>query len=233
MDLVSTAVSFLSNARVKGNSEDQKRFFLISKGLTPHEIDMAIDFAKRGVHPASSSRAATLAADGAHPLHRFDQMSGSAAPAVPHVFRHDIHYDFPGSFAMTRALVPSLLLFSGLVYGAYLLLRRWRVWMWGERKHPLLQVQECLQQLTVMQDSLSRRIDQLEQSILSSMRRELESLVRPTAQEVAAVAEIKKELASIKSLLLGRKQFPESPSLTASAACIPSWQMTDDSKERQ
>lgn len=225
-DLLSTAVSFLLNPRVKSNSEDQKRMFLMRKGLTPHEVDQAIDFANRGI-PFPSSRMPDPAYSGAvHPLDRFHQ-----PPA--HLYRHEIQYQYPGTFAMTRALVPSFIVVSGLFYGLYLLYRRFQHLLFGEQrqKHPLLQVQDSLQQLTALCESLNKSIHDMEENIVSKMRKEMESLTRPSAQEVAAVSEIKKELASVKALLLGRKQFPESPSLTQ--ASIPAWQMTDESKERQ
>lgn len=227
-DLLSTAVSFLLNPRVKGNSEDQKRMFLIRKGLAPHEIDVAIDYANRGIlFPSHSVDGGTDSLQRLHP----QQYLPSPAAAV---YRHEIQYQYPGTFAMTRALVPSFILVSGLFYGFYLLYRRFQHLLFGQeekKKHPLVQVQESLQQLTVICESLNRSIHELEDNIVSKVRKEMESLTRPSPQEVAAVSEIKKELASVKALLLGRKQFPESPSLTQ--ASIPAWQMTDESKERQ
>lgn len=227
-DLLSTAVSFLLNPRVKGNSEDQKRMFLIRKGLAPHEIDLAIDYANRGM--AFPSRAVDCGTDALNPVRGLPHLPPPLSP----IYRHEIQYQYPGTFAMTRALVPSFILVSGLFYGFYLLYRRFQHLLFGEvekKKHPLVQVQESLQQLTVICESLNRSIHELEDNIVSKVKKEMESLTRPSPQEVAAVSEIKKELASVKALLLGRKQFPESPSLTQ--ASIPAWQMTDQSKERQ
>ena len=229
-DLLSKAVSFLLNPRVRGNSEDQKRVFLIWKGLTPHEIDLAIDFANRGV--PFPSRMVDGGSGEVYPLDQFHQQQHLPAPAA-HLYRHEIQYQYPGTFAMTRALVPSFIVVSGLFYGLYLLYRRFQHLLFGDQqqKHALVQVQESLQQLTVICESLNKSIHEMEDNIVAKMRKEMESLTRPSAQEVAAVSEIKKELASVKALLLGRKQFPESPSLTQ--ASIPAWQMTDESKERQ
>lgn len=203
--------------------------FLIRKGLTPHEIDLAIDYANRGI--SFPSRTTSISGyEAAHPLERFHQQHLLPSSQL---YRHEIMYQYPGTFAMTRSLVPSFIVVSGLFYGLYLLYRRFQHLLFGEdqKKHPLVQVQESLQQLTVICESLNKSIHELEDNIVCKMRKEMESLTRPSPQEVAAVSEIKKELASVKALLLGRKQFPDSPSLTQ--ASIPAWQMTDESKERQ
>lgn len=225
-DLVSTAISFLMNERVRNKSEDQKRIFLIRKGLTAHEMDVAIDCASRGLPPPTSRIPDNGSSE--RSLHHFGPERTS-----PQVYRHEILYQYPGTFAMTRALVPSLVLMSGLFYGLYLLYRRFQHLLFARKqeKHPLLLVQETLQQLTDVCDSLNKNVRELEDKIVIRLRNEMQSMSRPSADELAAVNEIKKELASVKALLLGRKQFPESPPL--SQVSIPAWQLTDESKERQ
>lgn len=227
-DLVSTAISFLLNERVRDKSEDQKRIFLIRKGLTAEEIEVAIDCASRGL-PLTSRIPDKRSSGGS--LHHLDHERNSCVS--PQVYRHEILYQYPGTFAMTRALVPSFILMSGIFYGLYLLYRRFQhlIFPRKQEKHPLLLVQEALQQLTDVCDSMNKSIRELEENIVTRMRNEMQSLTRPSAEAQAAVNEIKKELSSIKALLLGRKQFPESPPLTQ--VSIPAWQMTDESKDRQ
>lgn len=226
---MSTAASFLLNARVRDKSEDEKRLFLIRKGLTPHEIDVAIDCATRRVAVPSRFPDSRSAGGSLHALDQFHQQSCTS----PQLFRHEILYQYPGTFAMTRALVPSLIIMSGLFYGLYLLYQRLQHLLFGHKqeKHPLLLVQEGLQQLTDICETLNKNVRDIENNIVIRVRQEMESLSRPSAEERAALNDMKKELASVKALLLGRKQFPESPSL--SQVSIPAWQMADESKDRQ
>merc|ERR1712106_1282618 len=46
-ELVKTAVKFLENSRVQSSTEEMKREFLVKKGLTEAEIDMAFSTASQ------------------------------------------------------------------------------------------------------------------------------------------------------------------------------------------
>lgn len=230
--VVATAVTFLSNPRVQQNTEEKKRLFLASKGLTAQEIDVAIEYAKRGIPFFTHNNNTSL-----DPIYQFHEKNGIPMVNIPPVMRHEFLYQNSsvGTMALSRALVPSLLITYGICYGIYWLYNRFLKQLFVGReeekaKHPLVQVQESIQQLMILSESLNNGLQQLEDNIVFRLKKEMESLYRPTVQEVTAVSEIRKEVASVKALLLGRKQFPESPAIPAA---IPAWQLTDDSKERQ
>ena len=239
---MATAVTFLSNPRVQQNSEEKKRQFLMSKGLTAHEIDVAIEYAKRGIPFFTHTNNASL-----DPIYQFHEKNGIPMVNIPPVMRHEFLYQNSsvGTMALSRALVPSLLITYGICYGIYWMYNRFLKQLFVGReeegaekaKHPLVQVQESIQQLMMLSESLNNGLQQLEDNIVFRLKKEMESLYRPTVQEVtASVTEIRKEVASVKALLLGRKQFPDSPAPTSGnmlPAKIPDWQLTDDSKERQ
>lgn len=223
--MVSTAVNFLLNPRVKSNSVGDKRHFLIRKGLTNEEIDVALDYASKGipfVAPISS-----------HPTYL--QSSGLPSHFAPTHLHQQVHYQYsmPGPFMMTRAIMPSFMMMSGIIYGLYVFYKHYiEPRLFGIQKHPYTVIQEQLTQLTELIKTVNESIKKMEDNIVDRLKKDLEAASKPSVEEVAAWKDIKKELASIKSLLLGRKQFPEAP-IPSHQASIPSWQLTDDIKERQ
>lgn len=229
-EVVSTAVSFLLNPRVRRNPEDAKRHFLLKKGLTLQEIEIALKHASQGI-PYSLATVTSMQ----NSLQPPTVSTGPSHPFLPvgatH-FHQQVHYEYPGTFAMTRALIPSIAVASSIFYGLYLL---WKNYLepriYGRKKHPLVLIQENLMKLQETIDLLNVSMKQMEVNIVDKLRKEIESKARPSPQETAAIDSIKKELSSIKSLLLGRKQFPEAPMHQKS---IPSWQLTDEvAKDRQ
>lgn len=227
-DVVSTAVNFLLDPRVRITTEVEKRHFLLKKGLTLQEIDAAIKHAGLGI--PYSIKTSLTSFPNTHVL--------SNRPYLPTVgpthFHQQVHYGYPGAFVMTRALVPSIAIASSLFYGLYLLWKKYLepiIYGHNNKKHPLVLIQENLTKLQETIDLLNVSVKQLEVNIVDKMKQEIESKARPSPQETAAIDSIKKELSSIKSLLLGRKQFPEAPVHQKS---IPSWQLTDEeAKDRQ
>lgn len=172
---------------------------------------------------------------------------------------------------LTQALVPSLAILTGLAAAVYLFYKQYiEPYFFGtpkqRPKHPLVVVTENVDKLTKSVDSLKESLVTFEQSIKRSMEESVGKIImeftsRRTPGSGSAssdeVAAVKKEVQSLKSLLLSRNQFPESPIVSfiqqTSAALngktngdgssppmaqspppsIPSWQLTDELKEEE
>lgn len=232
-DVISTAVSFLLNPQVKGRSHEEKRHFLLHKGLTFPEIDLAMESANQGLPYSVMMMKQQQSSGHNHNLSLLPSSHQHYPPSGPTHFHHNVHYDYPGAFVMTRALIPSIAVASSFLYGLYLLWKKYlEPRIFGHQKHPLVLIQENLMKLQETVELLNSTMKQLEVNIVDQLKKEIESNARPSPQERAETESLKKELASIKSLLLGRKQFPEAP-IPSHQASIPSWQLTDEAKDRQ
>jgi len=206
---------------VRGTSTEEKRLFLFQKGLSIKEVEVALEAAGRGI-----------------PYTQHRMVHQSLPPALPpQQYTTHLHYEYPGAFAMTRALVPSIAIASSFLYGLYMVWKRFlEPRLYGSRKHPLVLIQENLVKMQETLDLLNNGLKQLEVNIVEKLKKELESKTRPSPVEEAAIESIKKELSSIKALLLGRKQFPEAPTTLPTIkdhpVSIPSWQLTEEVKDR-
>lgn len=269
-DLVSTAVSFLLNPQIRNNPIEKKRSFLVNKGLTINEINMAFEWADKGIpyQPMVNQ----------HQPHHVPIIR-QPPPMIPYPnfngpYPGNNQYSSPGVWLLTRALVPSLALLTGIAAAIYLFYKQFvEPYFFGPQKskpkHPLVVVTENVDKLTKSVDTLKGSLVTFEQSIKRSMEESVGKVImeitsRRTVGSGAAssdeVASVKKEVQSLKALLLSRNQFPESPIVSfiqqTSAALngttngkgssdgsppmaqspppsIPSWQLTDESKEEE
>ncbi len=203
-NMVSTAVSFLLNPRVINSPLTQKRTFLLKKGLSLEEIDLAIDRATHSSQPFIQNN---------------DNNRSIIPPPVS--LRSS-----PSFFIRSTNLMTSVALFGGFLYGAYVFYKKYIEPLLFEdkepKKHPFVTIQEQLNQLSNAMTLLQTNISTIESNIKKQIEAELVLIKSP--QDVT-LHELKTELSSIKALLLNRRQFAATP-----IPSIPLWQM-DSNKD--
>lgn len=197
-DLVMTAVSFLLNPKVINNSLINKRTFLLKKGLTSDEIDIAIEKSINQSRLCSNSNPQT------------NEMMMANQPTF---------------WSTTRLIVSPLAFISLAAYGSYYVYKRFvEPKLFGTKHEPIDHVQNEIEELVTSVKNLERSLQTLESDFQSSLERFLISSSRPNPVECAAINDLKTEICSIKSLLLNKNQFPLTLS---SSSSIPSWQLSD------
>ena len=185
------------------------------KGLTSDEVDYAIECASNGqaYHPTLDS--------GTEPgLYR------------PIPYPNPV-YQPPGLWMVTESLAPAVALVAGIAYGVYLIYKNYiEPLLFGQKKHPLLLIMEGINRLSETVDKLNEGLVSIELNIRKQIEKDLALNSRPTPAEKAALNDLKKEILSVKTLLLNRKNFPEAP-IPSQSVSIPEWQMADEPKDRQ
>ncbi len=208
-NMVSTAVSFLLNPRVINSPLTQKRTFLLKKGLSLEEIDLAIDRATHSSHSSVSQP--------------FIQNNDNNRSIIPLPLSPP---SSPSFFIRSTNFMTSVALFGGFLYGAYVFYKKYIEPLLFEdkepKKHPFVTIQEQLNQLSNAMTLLQTNISTIESNIKKQIETEL--LLIKSPQEVT-IHELKTELSSIKALLLNRRQFAATP-----IPSIPLWQM-DSNKD--
>ncbi|XP_032819504.1 peroxisomal membrane protein PEX14-like isoform X2 [Petromyzon marinus] len=199
--LVDTAFKFLKNPRVAGSPPNIQRAFLRKKGLTDVEIEDV--FLRAGVHRGTSL---------AHAQHL------AQSPAGPPASRHSWRWRDVGALSAVIAAIG---------FG----INRLYKWLAAVRAAEAQRLTDVESTVSAMAASLTHAVTQLQTSVagthelLSRQQKQLERLTDDTAVSKASgplLADLRTEIASIKGLMLGRKQFPCPPN---SAAILPSWQL--------
>ncbi|CAG2164766.1 unnamed protein product [Oppiella nova] len=207
-DMVNTAVNFLLNERVADSPLHQKRTFLLRKGLSLEEIDAAIDRSTR-----------------VRPLETHKPIAGNNTHAM--INGPQIQPLMPSFLVRSTQLMSSVALFGGFLYGAYVLYKRFIEPMIFERQrkpHPYVAIQQQLDQLSKAMTLLQTNVSSIETNIKRQIESELRLMKAP---EDVTLHELKTELASIKALLVNRRQFAATPQ-----AGIPLWQMNDQKTDK-
>lgn len=216
-NLVSTAVYFLQNPKVAQNPLNHKRLFLLKKGLSNEEIDLAIERASN----LASAPTPTSTPTPSSSVVQIPQNYALPAPMPPQYFIPN-----PSIWARTTNLAASLAIISGFVYSAYTVYKKYiEPKLFGEeqvKKHPLIIIQEQLDQLTEAIKSLENNMAKIELNIKKQIEYEV-AQYKP--QQDVSLVELKNELASIKALMLNRKQFAPTPT-------IPSWQLEGEKQNK-
>ena len=216
-ELINVAINFLLNPKIKSSPLFQKRQFLAEKGLTRDEIDVAIDRFLVYVSNESSLP--------------FNQNSVNYRQSFPPLYSH-AHPPpvtaaalVPSFWLLTRAITPPAILVGSALYGLY--------WLYVNYIHPLLYgripssteiLKEEIRRISDQLGKLQLDITRIEYSIKSNFDHELAmaSSTGAGAAEIAAIGELKSEIASIKAMILSQDRFPSTPS---SSLSIPSWQL--------
>ena len=209
-NLVKTAVEFLKNPKVSGSPISPKREFLKKKGLTEDEINKAFKLA---------SVDATVDQDVVH-----NSSDYTVVPIPPRqVYPYLQTYPYQLTpFQKIKEFFNTAALIGATVYCVY--------WFYKKFIKPLLFGRK-------KKDSIQDSVNELDKTIQNSMKDVKQSIskVEDDVQKLTQshsidpiipqlVQELKQDLASLKSLLLSRKQFPSAPASVPSIS-IPSWQL--------
>ncbi|XP_017053236.1 peroxisomal membrane protein PEX14 [Drosophila ficusphila] len=199
--LITTAVSFLQNTKVRHTTLIQKQQFLRSKGLTAPEIQLACE------------RAGVFTQDPNNPNHSPNTVIsiGSQLQALQ---------PQPTVFGRIREIIHSAALFSGVVYAVYLFWKKYIApYLFGKPKRK--PVDEALDDIDKKVDSrtndLNKEISAVRDLITSQQREHSQQLNREFSN-------FRSDLDAIKGLLLNRKQFA-GPVAPITVPSIPAWQL--------
>uniref|UniRef100_S4RGF1 Peroxisomal membrane protein PEX14 n=1 Tax=Petromyzon marinus TaxID=7757 RepID=S4RGF1_PETMA len=223
---VDTAFKFLKNPRVAGSPPNIQRAFLRKKGLTDVEIEDV--FLRAGVHRGTSL---------AHAQHLAQSPAGP--PASRHCERNLLSRPFHLASWRWRDVGALSAVIAAIGFGIN---RLYKACIEHEHLHSSQEAQRLTDvesTVSAMAASLTHAVTQLQTSVagthelLSRQQKQLERLTDDTAvskvkranthrMKTEPFLNLRTEIASIKGLMLGRKQFPCPPN---SAAILPSWQL--------
>ncbi|XP_029974516.1 peroxisomal membrane protein PEX14 isoform X2 [Salarias fasciatus] len=235
--LITTAVQFLQNPKVRQSPLATRRAFLKKKGLTDEEVELAI------------------------------QRSGSTEevlPVVPVAPPHQLHHAAhlapvplsPAGYRW-RDYGALTIIMAGIAFGFYQLYKKYILPLIMGRREDKQHLQRMESNIAAMSGTLTQTasppskppspsssstlfpvVSQLQQTLASvqelliQQQQKIQELTQElTAAEASSstnrildnqtVAELKAEIASLKGLLLSRRQFPSTPAIPK----IPSWQI--------
>eukprot|EP00794_Sanderia_malayensis_P015327 gene15327-16904_t len=226
---VQTAVKFLQNPKVRVTDFERRISFLKNKGLNEKEIDLALkrsDTEKDKETPYQPAATTSVKASA---------LSGDERPAKVEVQRTS-----PASFISYLA---SVIIGGGIVYSAGYLLQKYIFpYLFDKEENDTKQLQKGIRELTEGVNALSiissysQESFKEQQSLLKSVNDELavtKARVDLVPSDVTNLSDLKTEISSVKGLLLGRRQFPQSPFVAPSGGSpsIPAWQKASSIKK--
>ncbi|XP_068608186.1 peroxisomal membrane protein PEX14 [Brachionichthys hirsutus] len=213
---IATAVKFLQNPKVRESPLATRKAFLKKKGLTDKEVELAIQ-------RSDSTEFLPLVHVG--PPHSIHNPQLVAAPYSPAGYR------WRDYGALTIIMV-------GIAFGFHHLYKKYILPLIMGRREDKKHLQRMESNIEAMSGTLTQTVGQLQQTLvsiqelLSQQQQKIQDLSQERATTEASfstrhfldnqtVAELKAEIASLKGLLLSRKQFPSTPAVPK----IPSWQI--------
>ncbi|XP_015592724.1 peroxisomal membrane protein PEX14 [Cephus cinctus] len=208
-NLINTAVKFLQNPKISGSPSEQKQEFLIRKGLTNDEV-------KRAFELASIEKVETSF------IKNQNEFTAIAIPPQPQIHPYyQVQTLQPTLFYKIKEFFNATALIGATVYCVYWLYKKFIApFLFGFKKPKTVE-----DSVTKLDETIQNSMKEVKDSILKvdgdvnrlTQRHSME----PTIPHL--VQELKQDLASLKALLLSRKQFPNAP------ASIPSWQLQPSS----
>ncbi|CAL8323972.1 unnamed protein product [Merluccius merluccius] len=209
--LITTAVKFLQNPKVRQSPLATRRVFLKKKGLTDEEVELAI------LRSGSTEEVLTLS-----PL---------GPPQIVPVTHSPPGYRWRDYSAMAVIMV-------GLAFGLQHLYKKYILPLIVGRREDKQHLQRMESSLAAMSGTLTQTVDQLQQTLASVQQLlvQQQQKMQELSQELTTagsssetfrmldsqtVADLKSEIASLKGLMLSRRQFPATPSMPK----IPAWQI--------
>ncbi|XP_013887883.1 serrate RNA effector molecule homolog [Austrofundulus limnaeus] len=212
--LINTAVKFLENPKVRQTPLATRKTFLKKKGLTDEEVELAIQ--------RSGSTAEVLPLS---PVALQHPPYAAPAPPIPTGYR------WRDYGALTVIMV-------GIAFGFHQLYKKYILPLITERREDKKHLQRMESNIAAMSGTLTQTVTQLQQTLVSVQELLIhqQQKIQELSQELAAaetssstnrildnqtVGDLKAEIASLKGLLLSRKQFPSTPAIPK----IPSWQI--------
>ncbi|XP_047453084.1 peroxisomal membrane protein PEX14 [Mugil cephalus] len=215
--LISTAVKFLQNPKVRQSPLVTRKAFLKKKGLTDEEVELAIQ------RSGSTEEVLPLSPVGPpHPLHATHL---APAPLSP------VGYRWRDYGALTIIMV-------GLAFGFHQLYKKYILPLIMGSREDKKHLQRMESNIAAMSGTLTQTVSQLQQTLASvqELLIQQQQKIQELSQELSAaeassstnrildnqtVGELKAEIVSLKGLLLSRRQFPSTPTIPK----IPSWQI--------
>nr|XP_046251954.1 peroxisomal membrane protein PEX14 isoform X2 [Scatophagus argus] len=215
--LITTAVKFLQNPKVRQSPLATRKAFLKKKGLTDEEVELAIQ------RSGSTEEVLPLSAVGPpQPLH---------APQLVPAPHSPTGYRWRDYGALTIIMV-------GIAFGFHQLYKKYILPLIMGSREDKKHLQRMESNIAAMSGTLTQTVSQLQQTLVSiqELLIQQQQRIQELSQELAAaetssstsrildnqtVGELKAEIVSLKGLLLSRKQFPSTPAIPK----IPSWQI--------
>ncbi|XP_061832497.1 peroxisomal membrane protein PEX14 isoform X1 [Nerophis lumbriciformis] len=215
--LISTAVKFLQNPKVRQSPLATRKAFLKKKGLTDEEVDLAI-------HRTGSTEVVLpfRSAGAPHPLDSTHLATVSHSPK-------GLRWRNYGAFTIMMV---------GIAYGCHQLYKKYILPLIMACREDKKHLQRMESNIAAMSGTLTQTVGQLQQTLtsLQELLIQQQQKIQELSQELATaevssatsrivdnqtVGELKAEIVSLKGLLLSRRQFPSTPSVPK----IPSWQI--------
>ncbi|XP_023133059.1 peroxisomal membrane protein PEX14 isoform X1 [Amphiprion ocellaris] len=215
--LITTAVKFLQNPKVRQSPLATRKAFLKKKGLTDEEVELAIQ------RSGSTEEVLPLSPVGPpHPLHATQLAPAPLSPAG---------YRWRDYGALTIIMV-------GIAFGCHQLYKKYILPLIMRSREDKKHLQRMESNIAAMSGTLTQTVTQLQQTLASvqelliQQQQKIQELTQELSTAEASsstnrildnqtVAELKAEIASLKGLLLSRRQFPSTPTIPK----IPSWQI--------
>ncbi|KNC32516.1 hypothetical protein FF38_07284 [Lucilia cuprina] len=209
--LITTAVNFLNNAKVRHTTLLQKQQFLRSKGLTSTEIQMACE--RAGVF-SQDPNAPKVINMGINATQTHAQLA--------------LQQPKPTSLQRLKEVLHSMALLGGVAYAIFMFWKKFlQTFLFGGKKKK--SVDEAL-------NEIDKKVDTRLAEVKTELTQVKESLAREqrdqTQQFMREFNQFKSDLEAIKGLLLNRKQFPSPLTATVGAPSIPAWQLSSSSPRR-
>ncbi|XP_053705125.1 peroxisomal membrane protein PEX14 [Synchiropus splendidus] len=215
--LITTAVNFLQNPKVRQSPLATRKAFLKKKGLSDLEVELAIQ--------RSGSTEEVLPLSPVGPPHPHQ------TPYLVPVAQSPPGYRWRDYGAITFLMV-------GLAFGFHQLYKKCILPLIMGCREDKQHLQRMESNIATMSGTLTQTVGQLQQTLVSlqELLVQQQQGIKELTQELAAaktssannrildsqtVGELKAEIASLKGLLLSRKQFPSTPSVPK----IPAWQI--------
>ncbi|XP_041859616.1 peroxisomal membrane protein PEX14 [Melanotaenia boesemani] len=215
--LITTAVKFLQNPKVRQSPLATRKAFLKKKGLTDEEVELAIQ------RSGSTEEVLPLGPVGLpHPPYATQI---APAPLSPAGYRWRDY----GAIAI---------IMMGIAFGFHQLYKKYILPLIIGSREDKKHLQRMESNIAAMSGTLTQTVSQLQQTLVSvqELLVQQQQRIQELSQELAAaeassstnrildnqtVGELKAEIASLKGLLLSRRQFPSTPAIPK----IPSWQI--------
>lgn len=208
-EMVTTAVKFLQNPRVINTPLAQKQKFLQRKGLTFEEIQAACE------------------RSGAYQHHQ-QQQQQNMAPALPPPLSLSVPYNnsvYPQMpltlFDRIREIVHNIAIFSIVAYFVHKFYVTYiQPFLFGKKKKS---IEDRIQSLD---KDIKKSVADLKQE-LSSVKVEVDKISSGSDSSLnRQLVDLKSDVATVKGLLLSRKQFPSVANSPVVPQSIPAWQMS-------
>ncbi|XP_012282832.1 peroxisomal membrane protein PEX14 [Orussus abietinus] len=212
-NLVNTAAKFLQNPKVLASPLKQKQEFLKRKGLTEEEIQRACELSSTNINYDHISRS----------------QNEFTAISIPYAQRYPPYHGLqpvqPTFFQKVKEFLNATALIGATLYGIYWLYKRFiEPFLFGRKKRKT--VEDSVTDLDkTIQDSMKSMKDSI-----SKVEDDVSKLTQSRSSDLTIpqlVQEVKQDLASLKAMLLSRKQFPSTP------PTIPSWQLDTSTRNQE